>query len=90
MMAGAFDDNYQFASTQILNIKPFKSILTKWKENDYRIMTLNSYAIDKHIQKRVIEAIKTHLNNPNIESLMHYCLELVDHISLNDYYIVLS
>ena len=86
MMAGAFDDNYQFASTKILNIKPFKPILTKWKEKDYRIMTLNSYAIDKHIPKRAIEAIKTHLNNPNIESFMHYCLELVDHISLNDYY----
>ena len=86
MMAGAFDDHYQFASTLILNIKPFKPILTKWKERDYFIMTLNSFAIDKPIPKRVTEAIKKHLKNPNIESYMNYCFELLNHISLSDNY----
>ena len=86
MMAGAFDERNQFAATQILKLKPFKPILTKWKDKDYRILTLNNFSINKHIPIRVIHAIKTHLKCPNILNYMNYCWELVDHISLCDYF----
>lgn len=86
MMSGAFNERNQFASCEILDLKPFKPILTKWKGCDYRVLTLNSLNIDKPIPSHVLKAINRHLKNPSLATYMGYCVEIVNHIEVNDYY----
>ena len=86
MMAGAFDEQNRFAATEIMKLKPFKPVLTKWKDKEYRVVTLNGLNIDKPIPRSVIEAIRRHLRNPSLNSYLQYCWELTDHVTRSDYF----
>lgn len=86
MMAGAFSTDSKFASEEVLKLKPFKPILVKCKDKEYRTVTLNGLNIDKPISNRIIRLIQKHIDMPSVESYMNYCYELVDHINKNDYF----
>lgn len=86
MMSGAFNNSNQFASCEIMKLRPFKPVLTKWKGNEYRVLTLNGLNIDLPLPSRVVVSIKRHLKNPSLSSYMNYCLELISHVESNEYF----
>lgn len=86
MMAGVYNESNKFASSEIMMLKPFKPILTRWEGKEYRIMSLNALNIDKPIPVGVITAIEKHLKNPCLHSYVNYCWKLVDHIKTCGYF----
>lgn len=86
MMSGAYNDANQFASSEILKLRPFKPVLTKWKGNEYRVLILNGLNIDKPLSSQVVGSVKRHLRNPSLSSYMEYCIELISHVESSDYY----
>lgn len=86
MLAGVYNNDNKFAASEILNLKPFKPLLSSWKGKDYNILVLNCSNIDKPIPSEIVRKIKHHLKNPSIDSYVQYCINLVKHISSSDYY----
>lgn len=86
MMAGAYDSECKFASVEILNLKPFKPVLVKWKDKEFRVITLNGLNLDNPIPNRVLQLVQKHIEKPSIESYMDYCFELIEHINRSDYF----
>ena len=86
MMAGAYNNENQFASVQILNLKPFRPILVKNKDREFLTLTLNGLNIDKPIPSNILNRIEKHMLYPTIDSYINYSCELVDHIEKNEYY----
>jgi len=81
MMAGAYNNKNEFASVELLNLKPFKPLLVENKGKEFNIVVLNGLNIDKPFPHHVIKLIEKHIETPSIESYLNYCYEIVDHIS---------
>ena len=86
MMSGVYDKSDTFAASAILKLKPFKPILTKWKNRDHEIVTLNALNIDRSFPSSVLKLIKKHFEKPNIYSFINYCREIEYYIKQYDYF----
>jgi hypothetical protein len=86
MLAGSYSGDNKFAATEILNLKPFKPLLSTWKGKDYEVLVLNSLNIDKPVPAQIIRKVKNHLRCPSINSFVEYGIELVKHIDSSGYY----
>ena len=86
LMSGGCTSDVQFGSVEILKHKPFKPVLSKWKEREHKIVTLTSLNIDRPITKSIVETVKRHFIYPSISSYVKYCIELLSHVRQHEYY----
>ena len=86
MMSGVYDKSDNFAATVIMKLRPFKPILTKWKNRHHEILTLNALTIDRSFPNSVLRLISKHIKEQTINSFMNYCRELEYYIKQYDYF----
>ena len=86
LMSGACTSDGHFGSENILQMKPFKPILKRWKGNEHTVAMLSGLNIDSPMPKHVEDSLKRHFIRPSISTYVHYCSQLLNHVRVHQYY----
>ena len=86
LMSGACTSDGHFGSESILQLKPFKPILKRWKGNEHTISMLSGLNIDSPMPKSVEDSLKRHFICPSISTYVNYCSQLLQQVRFKQHY----